>query len=142
MTLSTDEWLVYGRKAIASQPFSQLLGTEVLTLGAGTVELALNVTDTLKQQNGFVHGGVLSYLADNALTFAGGTAMQTPVVTSEYKVNYLRPAIGQRLIVRANAVHTGKSQSVCRCEVYVVNEGQEKLCAIGQGTIVGLAKPT
>ena len=140
MPKSDAEWLAYARSVLMSQPFSRLLGTEVTALGLGSVELALAVTDTLKQQDGFVHGGVLSYLADNALTFAGGAALQVPVVTSEYKMNYLRPAIGQRLVARASAVHTGKMQSVCRCEIFVVDNHEENLCAIGQGTIVALRK--
>lgn len=87
-----------------------------------------------------MHGGVLSYLADNALTYAGGTALLQPVVTSEFKINYLRPAVGQRLVARAHAVHTGRSQAVCRCDVWVVKDGEEKLCAVAQGTIAVLAK--
>ena len=30
-----------------------------------------------KQQNGFPHGGVLAYAADNAITFAAGTVVLT-----------------------------------------------------------------
>ena len=86
----------------------------------------------------FVHGGVIGYAADNALTYAGGTALLVPVVTSEFKINHLCPAIGERLIARAQAVHTGKSQAVCRCDVFVVQNGQEKLCAVAQGTIASL----
>ena len=62
-----------------------------------------------------MHGGVVSYLADNALTYAGGTALSVPVVTSEYKINYVRPAVGERLVARAMAEYVGKTQAVCRC---------------------------
>ena len=132
------EW---GREMLGSQPFSKFVGAELIALERGQVELALTITSELKQQSGFVHGGVLSYLADNALTFAGGTALNTPCVTSEYKINYLRPAMGERLIARATAVYTGKTQSVARCEILVVKDGEEKLCAIAQGTIATLKQP-
>jgi uncharacterized protein (TIGR00369 family) len=135
-------FLAMGRDVIAKQPFSVLLGTEMLALEPGRCEMSLAITEELKQQMGFAHGGVVSYLADNALTFAGGTAMQVPVVTSEYKINYVRPAIGERLIVRAKAVHVSKSQAVCQCEVFVVDAGAEKLCALAQGTIVKAAEPS
>ena len=92
----------------------------------------------VEQQHGFVHGGVVSYAADNALTYAGGTAMRVPVVTSEFKINYVRPAVGERLIARAHAVHHGKNQAVCRCDVYVLKDGEEKLCAVAQGTIAAM----
>ena len=128
--------LAMGREILGQQAFSQLLGTELTALSAGKVQLELPLTEQLKQQNGFAHGGVISYLADNALTYAGGTAMQQPVLTSEFKINYVRPGIGERLIARASAEAVSKSQAVCRCEIYAVADGQEKLCALAQGTIV------
>jgi uncharacterized protein (TIGR00369 family) len=140
--VDAEVFLEMGREVIASQPFSVLLGAEMVALKPGHCELAVAITAPLKQQMGFAHGGVVSYLADNALTFAGGTAMQVPVVTSEYKINYVRPAIGERLIARARAVHVSKTQAVCQCEVFAVSAGVEKLCAMAQGTIARLAEPT
>ncbi len=99
------------------------------------VELRVPITEQIQQQHGFVHGGVVSYLADNALTFAGGMALGPGVVTSEYKINYVRPAVGDFLAARATAVHAGRTQAVCRCDVYAVSDGTEKLCAVAQGTI-------
>ena len=127
-----------GREVLAQQPFSVLIGAELAALSPGACELHVPVSEAVKQQHGFVHGGVVSYAADNALTYAGGTALRVPVVTAEFKINYLRPAVGERLIARAHAVHTGKSQSVCRCDVFVLEDGAEKLCAVAQGTIAAL----
>ncbi|HEX2011115.1 MAG TPA: PaaI family thioesterase [Roseateles sp.] len=140
MSVSPDVFLAMGREVLAQQPFSQLLGAELTALSPGQAQLELALTDRLKQQNGFAHGGVISYLADNALTYAGGTALQVPVVTSEFKINYVRPGIGERLVARASAVALSKSQAVCRCEVHVVSNGEEKLCALAQGTIVKLGE--
>lgn len=142
MTVSPEVFLAMGREVLSSQPFSQLIGAELVALSPGRCELHVPITEAVKQQHGFVHGGVLSYAADNALTYAGGTALRVPVVTSEFKINYLRPAIGDRLIARAEAVHTGKSQAVCRCDVFVVKDGEEKLCAVAQGTIAALPSAT
>lgn len=135
------DWLTHGQTVLASQPFSQLIGAELILLEPGKAELAINVSENLKQQHGFVHGGVLSYLADNALTYAGGAALGGPAVTAEMKINYVRPAIGERLVARAIAIHTGKTQSVCRCDVFVIKDGQEKLCAVAQGTIAAMSQP-
>ncbi|MGI9216134.1 MAG: PaaI family thioesterase [Hydrogenophaga sp.] len=138
VTVSPEVFLAMGREVLAKQPFSVLIGAELASLSPGRCELHVPVSDAVKQQHGFVHGGVLSYAADNALTYAGGTALRVPVVTSEFKINYLRPAIGDRLIARASAVHTGKTQAVCRCDVFVVQDSEEKLCAVAQGTIAAL----
>jgi uncharacterized protein (TIGR00369 family) len=131
--------LAWGRGVLAQQPFSRLLGAELLHLSdRGDAELALDLRAELLQQHGFAHGGVVSYLADNALTYAGGAALAVPVVTSEFKINYVRPALGDRLVVRARAEAVSRSQAVCRCDVYVQRDGDEKLCAIAQGTIAVL----
>lgn len=136
--MDPQAFLEMGRDVLSQQGFSRLLGAELTALQPGRAELQLALGEPLKQQNGFAHGGVLSYLADNALTFAGGTALQVPVVTSEFKINYVRPGLGERLIARAEAVHVSKTQAVCRCEVFAVSAGEEKLCALAQGTIVKL----
>ena len=134
--------LEWGRRVLAQQPFSVLLGAELAAFAAGSAELHVPITEKLKQQHGFLHGGVLSYAADNALTYAGGSVLGPGVVTSEFKINYVRPATGERLIARASVVHAGKSQAVCRCEVFTVDRNVEKLCAVAQGTIarIGEAK--
>jgi uncharacterized protein (TIGR00369 family) len=140
VSVDAATFLAMGREVLAKQPFSVLLGAELTALEPGRCELQVAITDQLKQQMGFAHGGVVSYLADNALAYAGGTAMRAPVVTSEYKINYVRPAVGNRLVARARAVHVSKSQAVCQCDVFAVTGTEEKLCAMAQGTIARLGE--
>jgi len=135
-----EDLLNLGKQVLASQPFSGLIGAELLSFSQGYAELKIPIRPELKQQHGFVHGGVISYAADNALTFAGGSVLGTGVTTSEFKINYLRPAIGDFLVARASVVYSGKSQAVCRCDVVVSKEGRESMCATSQGTIVMLAQ--
>src|SRR4030043_607780 len=133
-----DNLLQLGKQVLASQPFSALGGAELTAFAPGQAELSISITPQLKQQHGFVHGGVISYAADNALTFAGGSVLGPAVVTSEYKINYLRPAMGDFLVARATVIYSSKSQAVCRCDMFVSDEGKESLCATAQGTIVTL----
>jgi uncharacterized protein (TIGR00369 family) len=112
----------------------------LLRFSAGSAELKVPVRAELKQQHGFLHGGVISYAADNALTYAGGSALGKGVVTSEFKINYVRPAVGDSIVARATVVHAGRNQAVCRCEVYVSDKGAESLCATAQGTITRLGQ--
>ena len=125
----------HARGALLAQPFSTLLGTELMTMGGDEVALCLPIRDELRQQHGFVHGGVISYLADNALTFAGALALGPRVVTGEYKINYLRPAMNGRLIARAKLLYGGKNQATCQCHVFVAVGKDERLVAVAQGTI-------
>lgn len=124
-----------GRQVLQQQAFSRLLGAELTRLDSGCAELQVELRPELLQQSGFAHGGVICYLADNALTYAGGIALGTAVVTSEFKINYVRPAIGRRAIARAQVVHAGKRQAVCRCDVFAQDENGEKLVATALGTI-------
>jgi len=129
-----NKFFEVGRKVLKEQPFSVLLGTELTSFEPGKVVLTLAVREELKQQHGFVHGGVVSYLADNALGYAGGSVLGNPL-TSEFKINYLRPAIGETLIARASVLSSGKKQAVCECKVSVVGDKGEVMVAVAQGTI-------
>ena len=135
-----DDMLEWGRKVLASQPFSVFVGAELVALSPRHAELRIPIKPELKQQHGFVHGGVVSYAADNALTYAGGSVLGPGVVTSEFKINYVRPALGDFLVARATVVHAGKTQAVCRCDVFVFTPGAETLCATAQGTIARLGQ--
>lgn len=131
-----DSLLSLGRAVLAAQPFSAHLGTQLTIFTQGQVELALPFKPEFAQQFGFVHGGVIGYLADNALTFAGGAVLGPDVLTAEYKINYLKPAQGERLIARASVVASSSRQAVCRCDILAQRDGLEYICAVAQGTIV------
>lgn len=130
-----NDMLARGRLALQNQAFSQLLGAQLDVFEPGHAQLTVPVTPQLLQQNGFVHGGVLAYMADNALTYAGGSVLD-PVLTSEFKINYLRPATdADRLVAVATVVGSGRTQAVCRCDIFLERDGERKLCAAAQGTI-------
>ncbi len=133
--MATDLFAL-GQSVMAAQPFSKLLGTLLTAIEPGHVELVLPLKPEFAQQAGYVHGGVISYLADNALTFVGGSVLGPEVLTAEFKVNYLRPGQGERLFARADVVASGSRQAVCRCDVFAERAGQEYLCATALGTIV------
>ncbi|WP_432087221.1 PaaI family thioesterase [Streptomyces sp. bgisy095] len=128
--------LELARKVLDAQPFSRLLGTEVTAFGDGGAVLELAIREELRQQNGFVHGGVLSYAADNAITFAAGTVLGPAVLTAGYTIDYVRPAVGAVLRARATVLHASRRQAVVRCELLTADEaGTETLCALAQGTV-------
>ncbi|MFE5794150.1 PaaI family thioesterase [Streptomyces sp. NPDC056503] len=128
--------LSLARDILRAQPFSRLVGADVRAFGDGGATLELPIREELRQQNGFVHGGVLSYAADNALTFAAGTVLGAAVLTAGYSIDYVRPAVGVTLLARAEVLHAGRRQAVVRCELLTVDEdGEETLCALAQGTV-------
>ncbi len=136
MIISFDE----ARVVFHSQPFSRFLGAELTEASPDGVVLSLHTADHHMQQHGYVHGGVVGYLADNALTFAGGLALGGDALTSEFKLNFLKPATGSRLKAKATAIGVGKRQAVCVCEIYSINGDQHTLCALAQGTVIALVR--
>jgi uncharacterized protein (TIGR00369 family) len=124
------------RRILAAQPFSVLLGARVTAFGEGKATLELDIRDDLRQQHGFVHGGVLSFAADLALTFAAGTVAGPRVLTAGFTIDYLRPSVGAVLRADAEVVRAGRTRVVCRCDLITLDgEGAKTLCAVAQGTI-------
>ncbi|MGW6379224.1 PaaI family thioesterase [Rhodococcus sp. NPDC055112] len=130
VTLSLDE----AAETLAAQPFSTLVGARLTAFTDGAATLTIPIRQELLQQHGFVHGGVLSYAADNALTFAAGSVLGPSIVTSGFSITYLRPATGTALRAEATAVSSGRRQALCRCEIYADTESGPVLCAAAQGT--------
>jgi uncharacterized protein (TIGR00369 family) len=134
--------LAVAQKMLAAQPFSNLLGARVVAFGEGAATLELDIRDDLRQQHGFLHGGVLGYAADNALTFAAGSVAGARVLTAGFTIDYLRPADGALLRAEARVVRAGRTRVVCRCDLSTVDgEGVETLCAVAQGAIAVMEPP-
>ncbi|QNS05485.1 PaaI family thioesterase [Streptomyces xanthii] len=132
----TQDLTAFAQAVFKAQPFSGFIGAELTAVGRDSAEIRVENRPELQQQHGFVHGGVLSYLADNALTFAGGLALGGDALTAEYKINYCRPATGDVVIARATSLVTTRRQAVCQCLIYMEQDGEERLVATAQGTIV------
>ncbi|MER7251130.1 PaaI family thioesterase [Kribbella sp. NPDC000426] len=133
----TELTLEVAQKLLAAQPFSLLVGARVTAFGDGGATLELDIREELQQQNGFLHGGVLAYAADNAITFAGGSALGPNVLTGGFTISYLRPAQGTILRAEAKVAHAGRRQATCTCELTTLDDaGTPTLCAIAQGTVI------
>ena len=81
----------------------------------------------------------LLHLADNALTYAGGSVVgDGAVLTLEMKINYIRPGLGEHLVARAEVISAGRRQAVVQARVFAVKDGEEKLIAAAQGTVMAV----
>lgn len=120
-----------------AQGFMRLVGAKPGRIGRGFAEIHVHNRPEISQQHGFVHGGVVGFLADNVLAGAAGTVRPEgkDVLTSEYKLNLLRPAMGDRITARGDVVKAGRTQCVVEARVYARDGGEEKLIAIALGTV-------
>lgn len=124
--------------------YTSMAGTKVLDADVGYVEMAVERKQDLLQFNGYFHGGVISGLADHAAGGAVTTAMPEGKigVTVDLHVNFLAPARGESLVAKARAVQSGSSISVAQVDVYSVEDGDEKRCAVAVVTLRSVEMPS
>jgi len=125
------------RENVERQGFMKLVGAELGELSRGSCTIAVDRRSELLQQHGFFHGGVTAFLIDNATTVAAATLL-TPgkrVLTAEDKLNFLSPAIGERLVCRARVIKPGRTLSIVAGDVFSVSGREEKQTAAALATI-------
>lgn len=120
---------------LAAQPFAAIVGGELTEFGEGRAELRIPLEQRHQQQDGVVHGGVISYAADNVLTFAAGASVGPAVWTAGYAIDYLSRVLGDELIARGQTVRVGSRLITVRAELFDRRDGAEHLCAVAQGTV-------
>ena len=128
------------RDSFSRQSFMATIGAELRHVAPGTAEIHVPFRPDLCQQHGLFHGGLIGTIADNAAGYASYTLMaaENSVLTVEYKLNLMAPAQGDALEARAQVLRAGRRITVCRADVFVLNEGSEKLCATALGTFMTL----
>jgi uncharacterized protein (TIGR00369 family) len=126
------------RESFARQGLMDLLGARIVEVGKGTCEIEVAFRDELTQQQRYFHGAVAGAIADSAGGYAALTLSppDREVLTVEYKVNFLAPAWGEKLVARGEVLSAGRRLLVWRAEVFAVSaEGEETACAVLQQTI-------
>ena len=121
------DYEAFVRSALKRQGFMGLLGAELRAVEPGRVVLGVAYRDDLNQQSGFLHGGVVGTLCDNAAAAAAGTlvAAGSGILTVEYKVNFLGPAVGDHVEAVGEVVRLGRSVAVSRADAFAI-DGEER----------------
>ena len=128
-------------QSFANQPVMNLIGARLGLVAPGIVEIVLPFRQDLTQQNGYLHAGVVTTIADSACGYAAFTLMPagSAVLSVEFKVNLLRPARGESFVARAEVIKAGRTLSVTRADVFAVREDAvRELVATMQGTMMCL----
>ena len=119
---------------IKDTPFTVGLGVQLTRYAAGEVEVRLPVQPHFTQHHGFVHGALVGFMADTACAWVAAS-VAGDVVTAEYKLNLLAPAVGEALIARGVVVKAGARQVVTRADVFAVRDSAERIVATALATI-------
>ena len=117
------------RFSFAKQAAMQTLGAVMVKIEPGQVEIEMPFQAHLTQQHGFIHGGIVTSILDSACWYAAFSlsAPDSAVLTVEYKVNFMAPAKGERLVSRGQVLRPGASITVCKGDVVAYDGGEEKL---------------
>jgi len=124
--------------SFGQQSIMALLGAKLDTVEPGRVDIVLPYRADLCQQNGFLHAGISTTIADSAGGYAAFTLFgpDEDVLTSEFKMNFLAPAKGDRFVATGRVVKPGKRLSVCQVEMHAYDGEHATLCVIGLLTAV------
>ena len=126
----------FGRQALLAT-----LGARLLRVAEGEVDIELPWSEAIRQQHGFAHAGAIATIADSACGYACLTRMPegSAVLSVEFKVNLLAPAIGERFVARGRTVRVGRTIGVATAEVVGQSAGKpDSVVALMQATMMRL----
>ena len=128
------------RVSFSKQGLMRTLGATIGTISPGAVEIVLHPSPAISQQHGFVHAGAVSAIADSAAGYAALSLMRagTGVLTTEFKINLVAPAAGERIIARGRVVKPGRTLTLAQTEVFAEDQGKEKLIALLTATMMSI----
>ncbi len=128
------------RASFARQPAMATLGIVLDEVGPGRVTVSMHHQASLAQQHGFVHAGIVATALDTACGYAAFTLMPADagVLTIEFKVNLLAPALGPDLRFEALVTKAGRTISVVDARAFQSgpDEPARKLVATMTATIM------
>jgi len=128
------------RASFATQRVMELIGARMTRVEAGEVDLTLPFRADLSQQDGFVHAGVIATIMDSACGYAANSLISpgANMLTVEFKINLVRPAVGDEFVARGRVVKPGRTLSVCNGECVALASGEENVIAIMTATMMTL----
>jgi uncharacterized protein (TIGR00369 family) len=122
------------------QTIMAAIGASVLSVAPGAVEIELPFRADLCQQDGFLHAGIVTKIVDSACGYAAYTLMPhgARVLSVEFKINFLAPAVGNRFIARGRVARAGRTITVCTGEVIATKGDAERSIALIQATMMAV----
>lgn len=128
------------RSSFARQLVMKTIGATLSLVEPGHVEITLPFSSELSQQDGFVHAGIISTILDSACGYAAYSLVPANVniLTVEFKINLIRPAVGEKFRAVGTVHRAGKTLTICHGDVFAVTTDGEKEIATMLGTFMAL----
>jgi uncharacterized protein (TIGR00369 family) len=106
----------------------------------GYFQSRVQIREHHRQQDGFIHAGVMATMADHTAGYAAFTTVpeEFQILTIEFKINFLRPAYGSSLICRSKVIREGQQIIIAESEVFDQREGEETAAAKALVTLMAV----
>ena len=126
--------------SFAQQAVMATIGASLRSVMPGAVEIELPYRADLGQQDGFLHAGIVTTIVDSACGYAAYTLMPegARVLSVEFKINFLAPAVGDTFIARGKVARAGRTITVCTGEVVALSKDGERAIALMQATMMAV----
>ena len=120
------------------------LGAELVQVAPGEVQISLSPRPELSQQHGYIHAGAITSVLDSACGYAALTVAPAglDVLTVEFKINFIRPALADRFVAIGKVLKAGKTLTVCHGEVIGEQGSRRETIAVMQATIINVSGNT
>ncbi|HEX5132515.1 MAG TPA: PaaI family thioesterase [Candidatus Krumholzibacteria bacterium] len=119
------------RESFSRQLFMGTLGARLVHVEPGDVRIAMPHAAAFTQQNGFIHAGAVSSIADSANGYAA-LSLCPPgydVLAVEFKINLLSPASTPWLLACGSVLRPGRTLTTCYGEVWGIAEASHHVPA-------------
>jgi len=125
-------------KKIEGQHFMHHIGFKINTIEPGLIIGSMPIRNHLKQNTGFLHGGLVATLADIVAGFSASSLLPEGyhVVTGELKISYLNPGLGDEVEAKGYTIKQGRKIYFCEAEIYTKTEGKTKMIAKATTTMI------
>lgn len=125
-----------------SRGFIQYCRFEAEVVKRGFFQSGVRIRECHRQQDGFIHAGVMATMADHTAGYAAFTTVseEFQILTIEFKVNFLRPAYGDGLVCRSRVIREGNQVIVSESEVFDQRGSDESLSAKAMVTLMVVPK--
>ena len=104
-------------ESFALQGLTSTLGASLAFVNGGEVHIAMPASAHISQQHVYTHAGAITSILDSACGYAALTkaAESHEVVTAEFKINLMRPALGvQGIRWASSASPSGSTRSTAQ----------------------------
>jgi len=122
--------------------FIQYCGYRPEMIRFGFFQSRVEIEEHHRQQDGFIHAGVMATMADHTAGYSAFTTVsqEFQILTIEFKINFLRPAYGDWLICRSSVIRGGSQIIISESEVFDQRRDEEVLAAKAMVTLMAVPK--